>query len=202
LRSIIIIPGIGNSDSRHWQTHWERSLKPTLRFCPSNWDSPDLADWKSALVAAVNRTGDGPTLVAHSLGCLLVVHTAFELNGLVSGALLVATPDSEDDMFPSEASTFKDPPLVYLPFKTLMISSSTDPYCTPERARFLGESWGSDLVLVGDRGHINSASDLGSWEEGKRYLNQLRSQLGRSASTEPRSALPLSTVCGVRDVKQ
>ena len=36
----------------------------------------------------------------------------------------------------------------------------------PDRARRFAEAWGSELFIIGDAGHINSASGLGSWPLG------------------------------------
>ena len=47
----------------------------------------------------------------------------------------------------------------------LVVSSDNDQFCTPERAEQLARGWGLPLISVGPVGHINSASDLGRWED-------------------------------------
>ena len=52
--------------------------------------------------------------------------------------------------------------------------SSDDQYVTPGRARGFARAWGSRLVDVGPKGHINSASGLGTWPEGFASVEELR----------------------------
>jgi predicted alpha/beta hydrolase family esterase len=61
-----------------------------------------------------------------------------------------------------------------LDFPSIIIASTNDPYATIDYAKSLAKAWGSAFVNVGDKGHINSASDIGSWEEGNAYLGQLQ----------------------------
>ena len=53
------------------------------------------------------------------------------------------------------------------------MTSENDPYITFERAKYLAEIWGSDFVNIGEKGHINSESNLEYWEEGQLILEQL-----------------------------
>jgi predicted alpha/beta hydrolase family esterase len=65
-------------------------------------------------------------------------------------------------------------PLTKLPFQSIVVMSSDDQYVTPARARQFARSWGSRLVDVGPKGHINSASGLGMWPEGFALVEELR----------------------------
>jgi predicted alpha/beta hydrolase family esterase len=115
-------------------------------------------------------------LVAHSLGVAAVAHMAQRIpKGFLSGAFLVAPadvdnagdwPDTEGLKLDGSASGFAPLPLGRLPFPSVLIASSTDPYCKIERAQALSEAWGSTLVEAGDAGHINGASGHGPWPEG------------------------------------
>jgi predicted alpha/beta hydrolase family esterase len=111
-------------------------------------------------------------LVAHSLGCVLVAHWAAARSGSVAGALLVAPPDIERAGI-AALDDFCPVPLKPLPFPSLMISSSDDPWCTPERSRQFADAWRAELVEVGAYGHLNSASGLGDWPAGRELLRQL-----------------------------
>jgi predicted alpha/beta hydrolase family esterase len=42
-----------------------------------------------------------------------------------------------------------------------------------ERTQYLAKIWGSDFVNIGQKGHINSESNLEFWEEGQMLLQQL-----------------------------
>ncbi|TMA89654.1 MAG: hypothetical protein E6J63_10590 [Deltaproteobacteria bacterium] len=64
-------------------------------------------------------------------------------------------------------------PLERLPFKAAVVISSDDESVTPERARQFASAWGARIVEVGAKGHLNSASKLGSWPEGQSLLRDL-----------------------------
>ncbi|WP_249692314.1 alpha/beta hydrolase [Stappia sp. WLB 29] len=163
----LVLPGIGGSDEAHWQSLWEAEDAGLTRFAPADWDRPELAEWTGALERALAGFSRPPLLIAHSLACLLVAHAAEKIAGRVRGAFLVAVPDPDGSAFPIEAASFRDVPARALPFPALIIASSDDPYGTPEHARRRARDWGAGLVEIGARGHINGASGLGAWREGR-----------------------------------
>jgi hypothetical protein len=61
----------------------------------------------------------------------------------------------------------------------MVVASTSDPYASIEYARTVACHWGAALVDVGDRGHINLASGLSDWPEGKtlfeRFVGSLES---------------------------
>jgi predicted alpha/beta hydrolase family esterase len=115
-------------------------------------------------------------LAAHSLGCALVAHWAAvsERTARVRGALLVAPSDVEAPTYPPGTTGFVPMPLKALPFPSIVVMSSDDAYVSPARARQFARAWGSRLVDVGPKGHINSASNLGRWPEGFALVEELR----------------------------
>ena len=167
----LVLPGIGGSGEAHWQTLWEAEDAGLTRFAPADWDRPDLAEWTGALERALSNFSRPPLLIAHSLACLLVAHAAESIAGRVRGAFLVAVPDPDGPAFPGEAASFRDLPAQALPFPALIIASSDDPYGTREHARRRAQDWGAGLVEIGARGHINGASGLGDWREGRRLFD-------------------------------
>jgi len=86
---------------------------------------------------------------------------------------LVAPSDTEADTYPEGTSGFTPVPLIKLPFKSITVASSNDYYVTAERAKLFANSWGSELVEIGDTGHINLASGFGEWPQGLELLKQL-----------------------------
>lgn len=177
MRDIIMVPGIGGSGETHWQSRWEATDPRMRRFSPSSWDLPDLDDWIAALDRAVGRSKAEPLFVAHSLSCLLVAHWAQRTTHRASGALLVAPPDPRSAAFPPEAAGFADPPVAALPFPSLVIASSNDPYGSIDYARAKADDWDSQFVDIGARGHINGASGLGDWPEGRAVLAEFEAHL-------------------------
>lgn len=177
MRDIIIAPGIGGSGEAHWQSRWEVTDPRMRRFSPSNWDQPALEDWIAALDRAVAQSGTEPLLVAHSLSCLLVAHWAHRSRHRAGGALLVAPPDPSSPAFPSEAAGFADSPVRALPFASLVIASSDDPFGSLDYARTTANGWGSEFMEIGARGHINGKSGLGDWPEGRAALAVFEARL-------------------------
>ena len=115
-------------------------------------------------------------LAAHSMGCIAVVHwaaTTANANKRVAAALLVSPPDVEAETIPVEPTGFAPCPLIRLPFKSIVVASTDDPFATLERARVFAEAWGSELVILESAGHINAASGYGPWPEGERLLDKL-----------------------------
>ncbi|MFN4126149.1 RBBP9/YdeN family alpha/beta hydrolase [Pannonibacter indicus] len=167
----LILPGTGGSGEAHWQSHWEAADTSFRRFRPSSWDTPELEDWKMALDAAISQAPARPVLVAHSLACLLVAHAAPMLGSRVRGAFLVAVPDPDGPAFPArEAASFANPPALPLPFPALIIASANDPYGTPDHAWRRAREWGAVLIEAGALGHINGASGLEDWPQGRMLL--------------------------------
>ncbi|MCY1643334.1 RBBP9/YdeN family alpha/beta hydrolase [Methylorubrum sp. SL192] len=181
--TLIILPGIGGSGEAHWQTIWQSEGSQWVRFQPTSWDHPELDDWAQALDEAIRQTDEPAILIAHSLACLLVAHWAArsQLARRVAGAFLVAVPDPDGPRFPlAEAGTFADPPSVPLPFPTLILASSNDPYASFKHAERRAFDWKAGIIDVGALGHVNSASGLGAWLEGRRLLTAFRSGAHRS----------------------
>ena len=170
MTDIVILPGIGGSGELHWQTRWEKTNPRYRRFQPTDWNQPDLEDWISALHRAVGAAPKPPLLVAHSLACLLVAHWQQVSTAPVAGAFLVAVPSPQSEAFPVEAASFANPPSSKFRFPSLIIASANDPYGTIEHARGRANQWGSGIVEVGELGHVNEASGLEDWPQGKALL--------------------------------
>jgi uncharacterized protein len=174
---ILILPGINDSGPAHWQTHWERRLPQARRVAARDWDHPDRAEWVAALDRAVTEAGPETILVAHSLGCLQAVHWAAEGGRRVRAALLVAPPDPDAPGFPEVVTGFSPLPMVPLPFPSVLVASTNDPYATFSFAANCARAWGCRLIDAGAAGHINAESALGDWPQGLRLLEDLASAL-------------------------
>lgn len=178
MTSFVTLPGIGNSGGSHWQSHWEAADARFQRFAPTSWDEPVLRDWISALERTILAAAPPIVLVPHSLACLMVAYAAEAIAGKVAGAFLVAVPDPSEAKFPKQATTFRDPPEIMLPFRSLMIASRNDPYGTSDYARARASQWGCSVIDVGELGHINGASGLGDWTQGRDLLTAFCAGLG------------------------
>jgi predicted alpha/beta hydrolase family esterase len=178
MTTFIMLPGIGGSGEDHWQTFWERSHPSMKRFNPPDWDKPELSAWCRALQDAVDAAEHPIILVAHSLSCLLVAHWAMESRSTVAGAFLVSVPDPQAPAFPSAASSFIETPRTALPFRSIIIASTNDPYGSIESMQRRAHEWNSELVRIGAHGHINASSNLSQWDEGYSLLRNFVRDLG------------------------
>lgn len=169
---ILIVPGIGNSGPRHWQTLWEKRHQSWQRVHQQDWDRPVCDEWVRALDAAITALPGPPVLVAHSIGCLLVAHWASRSSALVRAAFLVAVPDPDGPNFPASAQGFHSLPLGRLRFPSFVVASKDDPFGSVAHAQRCAEAWGSQCVDIGSAGHINADSGLGDWPAGYALFEQ------------------------------
>jgi uncharacterized protein len=172
-RSVLFLPGFGNSGPGHWQSLWERRLPLARRVDLGDWNRPSRDQWTSRLDAAITSCREAPVLVAHSLGVIAVVCWAALYDAPVRAALLVAAPDMTRTDLPSEVLAFGTPPAVRLRFDAVLASSSNDPYCELAQSRSLSEAWGARFVDLGPVGHVNPDSGHGPWPEGERLLAEM-----------------------------
>ena len=172
--TVLILPGWQNSGPQHWQSRWE-ALHGFTRVQQHDWMQPLRGDWMVQLEEAVLLAPGPVVLAAHSLGCVLTAAWASHSRNThrVRGALLVAPGDPEREELRAALKSWSPLPLQSLPFKSVLLGSHDDPYCSFGRAQQFAQAWGSEFVDYGNRGHINAESGLGDWPEGLQRLNQL-----------------------------
>ena len=172
---VFIVPGLGNSGPDHWQTYFERQRPDFTRILQREWDAPDRAEWVATLEQALaGEDLSQVVLVAHSLGCVTVAHWASQYGHRIKAALLVAPSDVETARYAAFPTTgFGPMPLARLPFPSKVVFSQNDDWATPARARQFAEAWGSELIDLGNAGHINAASGYGAWPAGLALLAEL-----------------------------
>lgn len=173
IHRFLIVPGYSNSGPRHWQTLLEQKLHNTRRVQMPDWDHPQRDAWVAALDTAVKQSEVPPVLIAHSCGVAAVVHWAVSAKHEVHAALLVAPADPESPVYPTAAASFAPIPEVALPFRSTVVASTNDPYCSIATARRYAKGWGSHFAEAGEAGHINSDAGFGPWPAGERLLNEL-----------------------------
>ena len=168
--SIIIVPGWRDSGPGHWQTLWAERLPQARRVVQDDWHTPT----RSACVARLEETvleQPGPVvIVAHSLGCITTAHMNPEAAARVCGALLVAPADPERR---AVLSDFAPVPYAALPYRSILVASSNDPYCPIRLAGAYARAWGSEFVRLQNAGHINVDSGHGEWPLGRALLQSL-----------------------------
>ncbi len=179
---VVIVPGWHGSGEGHWQTLWQARHPEYERLEQEDWDNPDAAAWTAALERHLANLNGPVVLVAHSLGCLAVVHWVWRgtLRNIakISAALLVVPPDVNS--LPG-LRTFRPVPRQPLPFRSLVVGSENDPYCRLATAQRLAASWRSEFANAGRAGHINVDSGHGDWPQGETLLKSLIEGMGQTA---------------------
>lgn len=176
---ILILPGMGGGGPDYWYERWGKKLSTARRVEQENWDQPILKDWCETVIEAVATAKQPVVLIGHSLGVVTAVHVANKMNAeKIVGAYLVAPPDIPNvlDELPEIAEfhpTSNDP----LPFPSVLVASTDDPYCDIQRAEDLAYTWGSKFENAGASGHINAESGQGPWPEGLLSFAQFMARL-------------------------
>lgn len=176
---VLILPGLFNSGETHWQSHWEQQFPDMRRVEQQDWETPFAADWVARLNQDIEAADGEVVLVGHSLAVTLITRWAqqYPESGKVRGALLVAPSDTEASSYPSGTSGFTPMSIERLPFPSIVVASTDDPYVTPERAEFFSQAWGSELFWLENAGHINGQTGYGPWPEGLQLLHKLTEDL-------------------------
>ena len=95
------------------------------------------------------------------------------------GALLVAPADPERRAILSD---FAPVPYAALPYRSIVVASSNDPFCPIRLAGAYARAWGSEFVRMQNAGHINIDSGHGEWPLGWALLQSLE---GDNTSNRP-----------------
>jgi predicted alpha/beta hydrolase family esterase len=172
----LIVPGLNNSGSAHWQTLWERQYG-FQRVEQQDWRNPEAEAWMETLDLAIHEQHEKVVVIAHSLGCWTLIHWAALYKGdqsLVQAALLVAPPSLTSlSALPESARTFVLNPKDILPFPSIIVGSENDPYMPLAEAEALAHATESTFVNAGFAGHINVNSGYGPWPQGELLLHKL-----------------------------
>ncbi len=172
--TIVIVPGWRDSGPGHWQSLWADALPGAVRVGQDDWLTPVRTAW----VASIGRTilaQPGPVVIAaHSLGCIATAHLPSEVAQRIQGALLVAPADPERR---GVLSDFAPVPHQALPYRSIVVASTNDPFCPVRTAGAYARSWGSELVRLQNAGHINLEAGFGEWPLGLALLHSLTGSL-------------------------
>jgi predicted alpha/beta hydrolase family esterase len=167
---IIIVPGWRDSGPGHWQSLWAEQLPGAVRVQQDDWITPSLSAWLASIARTI-LDQPGPVVVAaHSLGCIATTHLPEQATKRILGALLVAPADPERR---SVLADFAPVPFQPLPYRSIIVASSNDPYCPVRTAGAYARAWGSEFVRLQMAGHINVEAGFGAWPLGLALLQSL-----------------------------
>lgn len=163
----LIVPGLRGSGRDHWQTWLEGQLPGAQRVQQTDWDAPDLLRWSIAVANHIGRLDAPVVLIAHSFGALAAALAGTVRSEWIEAALLVAPAD------PAKFGAARFLPREPLPFPSMVVASTNDPWVNHEVARGWARRWNSRFVSVGALGHINTESGHGPWPQGLELLDEL-----------------------------
>ncbi|HEY8908380.1 MAG TPA: alpha/beta hydrolase [Rhodoferax sp.] len=173
---LVLVPGRFNSGASHWQSIWELELPIWKRVVQSHWDDPDTHRLNGSLRRLLAQCSRPALLVGHSLGALASVCLAFEVPDKVAGVMLVAPAE------PAKFHAEEDVPVSALGVPSILVASHTDPFMSFSRAEHWAGVWGSELVDLGEAGHINVDSGFGPWDFGLDVLRRLIEKMDEGTS--------------------
>ena len=168
----IIVPGWRDSGPGHWQSLWADCLPGAVRVQQDDWITPGRNAWVTQIAQTILRQDEPVVVVAHSLGCIAATHLPPEAVARIKGGLLVAPADPERR---AVLSDFAPVPFQKLPYRSILVASSNDPFCPVRLAGAYARAWGSEFIRVQDAGHINTESGHGEWPLGLALLQSLTS---------------------------
>lgn len=168
--TVIIVPGWRDSGPGHWQSLWAASLPGARRVVQDDWITPNRTAWVASLAQQILQAPGPVVIAAHSLGCIATSHLPPAAAARIQGALLVAPADPERR---AVLNDFAPVPHARLPYRSIVVASSNDPYCPVRLAGAFARAWGSEFVRLQDAGHINVESGHGEWPLGLALLQSL-----------------------------
>lgn len=168
--NILIIPGWRDSAPGHWQSLWAEQLPGAARVQQKDWISPSRETWVASIAHTILSQSGPVVVVAHSLGCIATAHLPAEAAARIKAALLVAPADPERR---GVLADFAPVPYQLLPYRSILVASSDDPYCPVRTAGAYARAWGSDFVRLRNAGHINLEAGFGAWPFGLALLHTL-----------------------------
>jgi predicted alpha/beta hydrolase family esterase len=168
--TIVIVPGWRDSGPAHWQSLWADAIVGAVRVQQDNWISPTRSAWVGRIGETILAQNGPVVVVAHSLGSIATTHLSSEVSERIQGALLVAPADPERR---APLVDFAPVPYHALPYRSVLVASSNDPFCPVRTAGAYARAWGSEFVRLQNAGHINIESGFGAWPLGLALLQSL-----------------------------
>jgi hypothetical protein len=191
-RSFLILHGYEGSGPEHWQSWLADRLRRAGELVsypdlPSPFE-PELPAWRAALAAELGALPGEPTVIAHSLACILWLHHCAEpvLDGGRAARVLLVAPPSPAGA-PRPIQPFFPVPLerervAAAAVETRLVCAPDDPYCPEDAAAVYGEPLALPVDVLAGAAHVNVESGYGPWPEAEAWC------YGASAITSSRIA--------------
>lgn len=193
--TVLIVPGLRDHVDTHWQTHLAKRLTHSVTVPPMGREDLSCSRRVDAIELAMGAIAGGVVIVAHSGGCIALLHWARQTAHAhrVVGALLATPPDFDRPLpegYPA-LETLREGgwlpmPRARLGFPSLVATSDNDPLASFEEVQALAHCWGSETVHLGPVGHLNPASGFGEWNGVLPLIERLSTPHSASATVANR----------------
>lgn len=178
--TVLIIPGLRDHVAEHWQTLLAEKLPNVCTVPPLEEDKLSCKARVDAVQQQLDKISGPVILVAHSAGVLMVAHWAAAYERPIKGALLATPPDLNSTWpanYPTpeslQANGWSPLPTGPLPFPSIVAASANDHLASLEAVAEMAHNWQSELVNLGNVGHLNPASGFGPWSQAEDLIRQL-----------------------------
>lgn len=168
-KKVLLLAGWGGSDFPHWQSWLAGEIAKdygTVSFLKfSDFEFPNFAIWKKELLTHL-KDFKPDIVICHSLANTLWFHLC-NANSItkVEKLYLVAPPSQTCDIAEIESFFPLDMPKNAYADKTLLITSTNDPYMSMDEAKKLQDSLEVEMIVLKNAGHINAGSGYGEWPQ-------------------------------------
>jgi hypothetical protein len=179
-RSFLILHGYEGSGPEHWQSWLADRLRragETVSYpeFPSPF-APTLPGWRATLEEELRALPGEPTVIAHSLGCVLWLHHCAQPvleGGRAARVLLVAPPSISGA--PRQIQPFFPVALdaarlhAAATGETRLVCAPDDPYCPEDAATVYGEPLALPVDVLPGAGHVNTEAGYGPWPQAEAW---------------------------------
>ena len=172
-KELFIIPGYAATPSDHWFPWLDAYFKDkvsevSIVEMPSP-NSPDVEEWVGALDEVIGIPDENTFFVAHSLGCITLLHylESFPEGTRIGGLILVSGFDAslpilpELDPFVQESVDFSR--IKKMTSKIILITARDDSIVPYELTENLGKSLGGEVIVVDQGGHFLGSDGFASF---------------------------------------
>ncbi|MCK9472523.1 alpha/beta hydrolase [Sulfurimonas sp.] len=167
MKRVLILHGWGGSDFPHWQSWLSAEIAKNygcvsfLKF--SDFDFPNKNEWIIQLTKELEDFKPD-IVICHSLANILWFHLCNEGKiREIENLFLVVPPSLKCDIKELESFFPCKAPVNLYAKKSLLITSTNDPYMTQQEAQTLQKMLAIKMIVLEDAGHINSQSGYGQW---------------------------------------
>lgn len=166
-KRVLILHGLGGSDFPHWQSWLSAELAKDYGCVSfpklSNFDFPSKDVWIKELLKELEDFKPN-IVVCHSLANILWFHICNNFKpAQIEKLYLVAPPSLTCDIKELESFYPCEIPKNLYAKKSLLITSTNDPYMTQDEALLLQKELNIEMKVFENAGHINSSSGYGEW---------------------------------------